>query len=320
MSEYTDIAFVVEGGIGKNIEATAVIRAMKKTLGKEITVLCSFPEIFTTNPNVDKLYHLSNPLHFFKDYLLKKKTRVIRVEPYMDNEYYYDKLHFTKTWCKLAGIEDDGIRPELFLTETEIEEAISILKERKVEPNKLVLFQWQGGIVPQANTQDAQNDAKRKMFRRSLPMHTAQEIADKLKEKGYTVWSIQHPNQAQLKGVEVPIMGFDAQKRPIPMSIRRIIAILSLCKSFIAIDSFLQHASASVDKKGVVLWGATDFRNDGYEHNINMEIKEPCSTPHCHRPYNQFFDNNFECSAGEKCMRFIADDVVGAFETLTKEK
>jgi hypothetical protein len=308
----------VNGGIGKHIEATAVARAIKKKTGSNITVISAHPEVFKHNQNLEDNYFAGSPEKFFKHCVIENKAISYNSDPYIHPEYIYDKLHFTKAWCKQLGIEDDGIKPDLFLTETEIEDAKDFLKERKIDTNKLVLFQWQGGVIPKSNSTADQMSAKKVMFRRSLPVSVAQEVADKLKEQGFTVWSIQHPQQYNLKDVPIPIIGLEKDKSIIMLPIRLIFAILSLCKTFIGIDSFLQHASAALDKKGIVCWGATDFRNDGYEHNINLEIKNACPTPHCHRPFNQMFDSNFECAYGEKCLRFTSVEILDSFDKLIK--
>ena len=46
--------------------------------------------------------------------------------------------------------------------------------------------------------------------------------------------------------------------------------ILKKSEGFIAIDSSLQHISASAEKSGVVIWGTTRWSQLGYAHNHNI--------------------------------------------------
>jgi hypothetical protein len=64
------------------------------------------------------------------------------------------------------------------------------------------------------------------------------------------------------------------------------VALLKKAKTFIAIDSSLNHMSAVAGKKGVVLWMGTSSIHFGYKHNINLSNKE-CNLNdlHCSRPY-----------------------------------
>ena len=46
-----------------------------------------------------------------------------------------------------------------------------------------------------------------------------------------------------------------------------------------SIDSCLQHFSCNKfnKKKGLVLWGTTNYKKYGYEHNINLQSELPNS-------------------------------------------
>ena len=63
--------FHVEGGLGKNIAATAVARCIKNNFpDRDLIVVCSYPEVFLHNPIVEKVYALGNTPYFYKDYTL----------------------------------------------------------------------------------------------------------------------------------------------------------------------------------------------------------------------------------------------------------
>jgi fermentation-respiration switch protein FrsA (DUF1100 family) len=51
--------------------------------------------------------------------------------------------------------------------------------------------------------------------------------------------------------------------------------MLKGAQGFIGVDSCLQHFSASVGKRGVVLWGSTRANQYGYAHNANLTWNDP---------------------------------------------
>ena len=53
-----NIIFICDGGIGKNIVGTAVVRAIKKQFpDKNIIVVAGCPDVFMYNPNVYRTYN-----------------------------------------------------------------------------------------------------------------------------------------------------------------------------------------------------------------------------------------------------------------------
>ena len=100
---------------------------------------------------------------------------------------------------------------------------------------------------------------------KDYPRHLAQELVNKIKDKypDIAILNYSLPNEASynLKNcvqIEAPFLFY--------------VALLQYCKTFIAIDSSLQHFAANRhnDKQGVILWGATDPKCLGYKKNINI--------------------------------------------------
>ena len=48
--------------------------------------------------------------------------------------------------------------------------------------------------------------------------------------------------------------------------------MLKDAEGFVAIDSCLNHFSASAEKHGVVIWGSTRWTQFGYSHNKNLQF------------------------------------------------
>jgi hypothetical protein len=302
-----NIIFIVEGGLGKEIASTAVIQAIKtKYPQKNIIVVAGFTDIFLYNPNVKKVFNFGNPLYFYDDYI-NDEAYVIRQEPYLEYEYISKKSHLIDVWCKQIGVEPTTLTPDIYFLENEID-AAKMYVDNVTENGKkeLILLQWIGGKVPKDKTPAELKGSLAAMYRRSLPQDTAQKLVNKLVETNkYVVGNVAHENFPDIKNTN-----------RIHFPIRSVIALLKHVKTFIGIDSFLQHAAASseINKQGVVCWGGTSPICLGYDTHVNL-TKSVCNNPFCHRPNSYLFDMQshgamWDCTYGDRCMKaFTADEI-----------
>lgn len=308
-----NIVFICDGGIGKNIAGTAVVRAIKKAHPtKNIIVIAGCPEMFMNNPNVKRTFHFANPVHFYEDWI-NNETQVMKAEPYMHYDYLAKNRHVVDCWCEMLGVPFDGAEPDLYFIPGEIE-AAQIFAEELTDGGKseFVMMQWIGGIPPDKNEPKAVKEKLLQMYRRSMPQTQAQAIADYfIKEKKWTVITVGHSNFPQLLGTKNP-----------QLPIRAIISLLLQCKTFVGIDSFLQHAAAArqINKKGVVIWGGTCKTCLGYDGHVNLEV-QACVTPACHRPNSYLFDVQpngqiWDCPWGEPCMKRPIAEVIKNIESV----
>lgn len=309
-----NLIFFCEGGIGKNISSTAVIRAIKKAHPtKNIIAVAGCPEVFMHNPNVKRTFHFGNALHFFEDWI-NEESQVIRTEPYMHYDYINKTKHVVECWCEQIGVPFDGIEPDFYFTPNEIE-AAKLFTEELTDggATELVLMQWIGGSVPDKPGDHKQLKEKlASMYRRAMPVEQAQKVVDYLTdERGWTVINVAHGNMPQLKNCKSPFF-----------PIRAVISLLTQAKMFVGIDSFLQHAAAAkqINKKGVVVWGGTSKTCLGYDLHTNLEI-EACITPACHRPNSYLMDvqangQMWDCPYGEPCMKRELKDIIKAVEEI----
>jgi ADP-heptose:LPS heptosyltransferase len=311
--EYKQVVFIVDGGIGKNIMATSVVRCIKQQYPNlPLIVVASHPDVFKHNPHIKKCYPFSNPLFFFEDNIQSSFSLILKADPYCNSDYVFGRKHLIPVWCSLLDIKYDEIRPEIYLTKKEIDFSQEMLRRNKVDADKLVLIQWQGGPMEKCDPSD-----RKKQQKRAIPLKIAQTIANNIKDKGYTVWSIQYPQQPQLVGVHVPLASFK-DNNPAMLSQRHIFALITLCKTTVCIDSFVQHACAALGKKAVVLWGGTHPNNLGYDLHENL-VQEVCSHPFCGRPNSFLFDGEsmnglWECSYDEACLDYDPDEITKLIE------
>jgi len=297
------IIFFCEGGIGKNIASTAVIRAIKKQFPtKKIVVVGGSPEVFIHNPHVKKLFNFGNALHFYSDLIADNPSAyIMKVEPYMHYDYLNKNKHVVECWCEMLGIEPDGVEPDLFFSPNELEAAKLYVDEfTNNGKKKFAIIQWVGGKTPgQPNNPKEMKGLLAEMYRRATPQKQMQEVVDFLvKECNCKVGVVQHPNFPKLEGTEV-----------IFFPLRASISLIYYSDYFIGVDSFLQHAASAkqIQKKGLVIWGGTAKTCLGYDMQDNWEIKA-CPSPACHRPNSYLLDMQingqmWDCPYGEPCMK-----------------
>lgn len=313
-SKIKNIIFISEGGLGKVIASTAVVKRLSEEFpDKKIIVVAGYPDIFQYNPRVHKVFRFDNPLYFYDDYI-HPESFILKFEPYVDNRYVFDNEHLIEVWCKQIGIDPKGATPEIFFLDNEIEAAkIYIDKLTGSGKKKFILYQWVGGIIPKDKSKEGFFDVVSRMHRRSLPQSVAQKLANKLISRDYVVGCVQHENFPVLQGVEI-----------VNFPIRSVIALLKFSDGFIGIDSFLQHASAALQIRGLVVWGGTNPLKLGYSTNKNI-TRSACATPFCHRPDSYIFDSNnvngiWNCPYNAKCMDYDADEIIHAFEEFVEAK
>jgi hypothetical protein len=308
-----NLIVVIDGGIGKVICATAVIKRLAEEFpDKKIIVITGYPDIFLYNPHVYKIFNFGNPLYFYDDYV-NSESFVIKVEPYTEYNYMFCSEHIIDTWCKMIGFERKEAMPEMFFMDNELAAAEAYVEKiTQSGKKKFIMLQWIGGIVPQEKSELAMLDVIGRMHRRSLPKAVAQKLANKLVTRDYVVGSIQHPNFPDIQGTEKLFFN--------NAPVRGVIALLKYAEGFIGIDSFIHHAATVFNTPGVVIWGGTNPKKLGYECHTNL-TKEVCATPFCHRPDSYVFDATsigsiWNCPHNTKCLQYDADEIIKAYEEL----
>ena len=73
--------FHIEGGIGKNVAATAVITAYKKAKPKrKIIVVSAWPEVWINNPHIARFYRIGNTPYFYQDVIKQNRDNIITAD------------------------------------------------------------------------------------------------------------------------------------------------------------------------------------------------------------------------------------------------
>lgn len=240
------IIFEITGGHGKNIQATAVIRAIKKQYpDRKIVVVASWDGPFFYNPDVFRFFQ-HGQFQYFRDYL-KDDTIIMKHDPYGETNHILRKEHLTESWCNLFGVKHDGNKPKIYLNPRELE-----IAKDKIKPDgrPIMLLQTHGGSPT--------GQYSKKSWYRDIPIEIAQKLVNYY-SKSYRILHIKSPEQPTLQGVEMLNLPF-----------RELYAVFPLSTKRLFIDSFAQHTAAALDLQSTVLWIGNTHKVFGYEDHINV--------------------------------------------------
>lgn len=243
MNKYS--IFIVEGGLGKNIAATAVAEAIKKKYqDRQLIVLSPYPEVFLNNPFVFRVYKSTALQYFYSDFIKGKDTIMFAQEVYKSHQYIVENKHLIVSWCEMYGIDYNGERPNIFLTNSEILNANQKFKRNK----ECLILQTNGGP----------DNSPSYCWARDIPPHLSSALINILKDK-YHIFHLSHPNQINFENTE-----------KINLPFRELLSLLAISNNRILIDSFAQHAAASFLLPSTVLWIATNPDKLGYKVHKNI--------------------------------------------------
>jgi hypothetical protein len=240
------IILQIEGGIGKNVVATSVVRAISKQYAdRKIIILTAHIDIWFCNPRIHKVLEFGKTPYFYQDYIQDKDTILMIQEPYRSEDYIYRRKHLSEIWCNLYNIEWDGENPELYFTNLEFDLLSTVINKSK----PIFLIQPFGGAPIQGHKYS---------WARDIPPQIAQEIVDEM-SKEYRVIQVKREDQLSLNNCEY----LSLNPRQLALSI-----ILSDKRLFI--DSYMQHAASALDLPSTVLWVVNDPNILGYTLHTNI--------------------------------------------------
>ncbi len=241
------IIFESQGGHGKHIQATAVIRAIKKQYPeRKIIWVAAWDGPAFYNPNVWRFYTFGQMQYFATDFL-NEDTIIMKHDPYGETNHILRKEHLTETWCKMFNVKYDGYKPELYLNPRELE-----IARDKIKPDNrpIMLLQTHGGAP--------QSQYSKKSWYRDMPIEIAQKLVNYF-SKSYRILHIKTPEQLVLQGVE-----------PLTLPYRELYAVFPLSTKRLFIDSFAQHTAAALGLQSTVVWIGNDPKVFGYPEHINV--------------------------------------------------
>ena len=245
--------YVVEGGVGKCTAFSALIPKLKEK--SEIQIYTPYIGCFANNPDVKLVLEQTLPL---QDARIMASNNIFYCEPYKSN-FQFGKQHLIESYCEHHGVEyKTSMKPKIY-TEQYKEKVAEWLKVNKI--GKYILIQLSGG-QPQMGF-NPNNQYTNINPNRNYPNFLAQQVVNMLREeyKDTTIINCVLPNEPNYN---------DTIRCDLHWT--HLHEMLKNAEGFIAIDSCLNHFSASTEKHGVVIWGSTRWTQFGYSHNKNLQF------------------------------------------------
>ncbi len=250
--------YLVEGGIGKHVMFSSLISKLGKN--EKIIIVSGYPDIFINHPRVELSVTYDHP-GLYDKYIKNSENNILHSEPYYSN-YVKGDQHMILSWCRLFGEEYNSTTlPELYTSEEIDKEAKKFSKEN----GKFIIVQFSGSQSPMNFDQTPYHTNNRFGQIKDYPRVLAQKLINNIKIRWphFKILNYALPNEEHFRlenciTIEAPFIFYAS--------------LLQYCESFVAIDSSLQHFSGNMflEKKGVVLWGATGPTQLGYSKNINI--------------------------------------------------
>lgn len=245
------VIFQCDGGLGKSIMATAILKVIKKEYKKaNIIVVTGYPDVFVGNPNVNKVLHPSQAISFYKSYIQNKEAKVFISDPYLTSDFITESGHLLKIWCDMYGLKYNGELPEIFLSKGEKEYFAPFYKLDK----PIMAIQPNGGGVGQV---------LKYSWTRDLPSSTVNEVISQFKND-YAILHIKRDDQLMYENTIGALDGW-----------RSIAIMLTLSTKRLLIDSSSMHICTALNLPSVVGWIGTNPKVFGYDLHHNIVAKEP---------------------------------------------
>ena len=263
--------YIVEGGYGRHIFFTALIEKLaKNTKEKQIMIMSNYPEVFRFNPYVYKSFSRTD-VGIWNSIVLHKNNNVCFADPYFHPKFIKREIHVLEGWSELFGIKyDKKMKPKIYTNDANKQSA----KKFKKQFGKYLIFQFTCGQSPGNRQKTPFID---KGYKRAYPYQYHEELISIIKKEypDLTLLNFSYPNE----GPEIP-GSFRIETDTI-----NYYDLFNEAETYIGINSCSLHFSGCLNKKGIILWGASSPNQWGYENNINLVKECPKSDPACTRPY-----------------------------------
>lgn len=246
----------IEGGLGKNVAATALIDGInKKYPDRKLVLVCSYPQIFLYHPGIYRVYGLGNTPYFYEDYIKDKDVVILKQDPYNHTAHIKQEQSLLKSWYEVFNLEYEGQLPKLYSNYRMLE--IAAEKWKRGKP--ILVLQTNGGPYYQ-NNKGSYNHYNIKSWSRDIPGPTAEKIIQTYSNTHH-IFQVCKTEENVLSNVE-PIID--------PINNLELFSLLRMSERRILIDSCLQHAAAALKLPSTVLWNGTSPKVFGYEIHNNI--------------------------------------------------
>lgn len=275
------VLYILDGGIGHNLNATLALRVSRIVRGSPASVVTSWPELFQGNPDVKHIFSFRD-VEALHDFMTEHHGRITM---HKDN-IYTDRRHLAEKHTALRYLicETYGLRlpykeeDRLYFYPTEAE-----LKNAQEFYNELVEYyttvhgirrdELRFGVIQPEGSGIGGNPAA---ALKAIPVRTTKEIIAKSPEN--VIWL-----HLKTKG-ENPIE--HDRVYPITLPIREFVTFLRFADFGVGCESVANHIIAGLYRKPFIcLMGRSNART--YMHESTIVISEPgsCATFACEMPF-----------------------------------
>jgi hypothetical protein len=255
------IIFSIDGGLGKNVMATAVLKAIKKQYQKaNIIVVTGYPDVFIANPNVNKVIQGGQQFGIYSKYIENKDAKVFVADPYHTSDYITESKHLLEIWCEMYGVKYDGEMPELFISKAEKQYFEPFYKLDK----PIMAIQPHGGGVGQPLMYS---------WTRDIPQTIMQDVIEYFKDD-YAILHIKRQDQLMYANTIGALDNF-----------RSIAILLTLSSKRLLIDSSSLHIATALKLPSVVTWVGTNPKVFGYDMHTNITANKPTKVVESNHPH-----------------------------------
>jgi ADP-heptose:LPS heptosyltransferase len=256
-----NVIFQIDGGLGKSILGTAVLKAIKKQYSKaNIIVVTSYPDVFVNNPNVNKVLTHETISGVYEKYILNKDAKVFVSDPYATSDYITEEKHLIQLWCEMYGLNYNGEKPELFISKAERQYFEGFYKLDK----PIMVIQPHGGAF---------NQPLKYSWTRDIPQPIMQDIINHF-ANDYAILHVKREDQIIYENTFQALDSF-----------RSIAVLLSMSTKRLLIDSSAMHIATALNLPSVVTWVGTNPKMFGYDIHNNIVANEPTKTPDLNHPH-----------------------------------
>ena len=184
-----DCLINVEGGLGKNVMLTSILKELKEEGGFEhLYVMSPYHDVFKACPYVDDSFPTGQP-SLYQELVLDPNVEVLWKEPYNNSKFIKKTCHLFNAWREEFGLDTDArddegganVVPILDsnLIREEYPELAKLVDERLKELGQFIIVQFCGGQSPlgdmKAEYQERLEGIKRNYYK-------GQEVINKLHE------------------------------------------------------------------------------------------------------------------------------------------
>lgn len=244
-----NIIFQIDGGLGKSIMATAVVKVIRKRYkNAHIVVVTAYPDVFLNNPHINECFRVEQMNGAYLKYIKDQDCKIFVEDPYRNSSFLTDKEHLLKTWCKIYGLSYNHEQPEIYLTEPEKDYYAPFYNTDK----PIMAIQPNGGPAQQGY---------KYAWTRDIPEITVNSLIQHYKND-YTIVHIKRQDQYEYADTLAALDGY-----------RSIAILIDLSAKRLFMDSFGQHLAAAMGKKSTVCWVTTKPKVFGYTLHDNILAK-----------------------------------------------